>query len=226
LAYYPVLLDVADKPCLVVGGGAVGARKVEGLLACGARVTVVSPELSPALSALAASGGITVRQRAFLPQDADRMFLVMGATDDEAVNRAVFEAARERNLLVNIADRPETCNFILPSVIRQGDLVVSFSTSGKSPALAKRLRRELSGRFGPEYALLLTLLGEARKRLLAQSHAPEEHKPLFEELVSGPLLSRLGEKDQAGADEILRNVLGPGFTVAGLLGRDLAGPGE
>ncbi|MBU2489913.1 MAG: bifunctional precorrin-2 dehydrogenase/sirohydrochlorin ferrochelatase [Proteobacteria bacterium] len=226
MAYYPVQLDIDGRPCLVVGGGSVGVRKVEGLLACGARVTVVSPELDPVLEALAARGRIEARQRGFSPRDLDGMFLVIGATDDEAVNRVVSEAAEAKNLLVNIADQPEKCNFILPSVIRQGDLVVSFSTSGKSPAFARRLRKDLTARFGPEYALFLEILGAARKRLLAQEHAPEEHKPLFEKLVYGPLLERLGDNDQAGADEILLEVLGPDFTVAGLLGRDLAGPGK
>ncbi|MBW1988981.1 MAG: bifunctional precorrin-2 dehydrogenase/sirohydrochlorin ferrochelatase [Deltaproteobacteria bacterium] len=221
MPYYPVMLDVCGRPCLVVGGGAVGARKVEGLLFCGAAVTVVSPDLCPELAARAEAGEITAILRPFDEADLSGMFLVISAADDPEVNRRVWAAAEAGGQLVNVADQPDKCNFILPSVIRQGDLAVCFSTSGKSPALAKKLRKDLSAHFGPEYAVLLDILGAARKKLLAVSHAPEKHKPLFERLVEGPLLDAIRKRDRAAADRVLASVLGPGTTV-----EDLLGPGR
>lgn len=215
--YYPVLLDLAGKRCLVVGGGAVGARKARALLSCGARVVMVSPDLCPELAALAGQGAMEARTRPFEPGDLEGMFLVIGATDDEAENQRISREARARNVLVNIADRPEACSFILPSVVRQKDLVIAISTSGKSPAFAKRLRRDLEKQFGPEYGDFLELMGAIREKLLARAHAPEEHKALFERLISGGLLELLRDKKLESADALLYEVLGPGFRVSDLM---------
>lgn len=167
---YPVNLVLDGRPCLVVGGGKVAVRKVEGLLACGGRVTVVAPRVDAALRALP---GVTVEQRAWRPDDIDGMWLVIAATDDPAVNRAVYVAGQEAGVWVNGADDPANCSFTLPSVVRRGDLQVTVSTGGRSPALATWLRRRLEGEIGPEYAVLLDLLATERDGLKAAGVSTE-----------------------------------------------------
>jgi precorrin-2 dehydrogenase/sirohydrochlorin ferrochelatase len=221
MRYYPVQLDVKGRNCLVVGGGAVGTRKVETLLACGAQVTVVSPATTEPLRALAAEGAITLRRRDYASGDLAEMFLVIGATDDAALNRRISTEAELRQVLCNIADRPELCNFILPSILERGDLTITVSTAGKSPAFAKKLRRTLAAQYGPEYAAFLDLMGAIRQRLLAQAHAPEAHKPLFEALIDSdlPALIRANQRDAINA--LLEKVLGKGYRVEDLLDRVL-----
>ncbi len=216
--YYPVYLDIENRPCLVVGGGGVGARKVQGLLDSGAVVTVVSPRIAPALEKLANGRHITWWARNYRSEDLDGMFLVFGATDDESLNRRIHADATDRNMLCNIADRPAVCNFILPSVVRRGDLAIAVSTGGKSPAFAKALRKDLEQRFGPEYAPFLTLMGAVRERLLAQGKAPEAHRHLFEALIDRQLPQMIAAEDRAGVTAALRAVLGPDFPLEGLLG--------
>ncbi|MBI9083889.1 MAG: bifunctional precorrin-2 dehydrogenase/sirohydrochlorin ferrochelatase [Desulfobacterales bacterium] len=217
MKYYPVNLDIENRDCLVVGGGQVGTRKVATLVDCGARVTLVSPEATLALKALADTGRIAWRQRPYIEKDLDGMFLVIGATSDEPLNRRVHADAQRQNLLCNIADRPEICNFILPAVIRRGDLLIAVSTSGKSPAFAKRLRKSLERQFGTEYETFLQVMGIIRARLLAQAHAPEVHKPLFEQLIDGGLVDLIRMARTAEIDALLARTLGEGFTFADLM---------
>ena len=218
MRYYPIQLDIRNRPCLVVGGGAVGTRKVNGLLACRARVTVVSREATDELKDAAAKGRITLRLGEYADSDMEGMFLVVGATDDEELNRRVSADAEGRRVLCNIADRPAECSFILPAVIARGDLVITVSTSGKSPALAKKLRLSLGRQFGEEYAVLRDLLGAIRKRLLAEAHAPEAHKPLFEKIVDSDILELIRDGRMQAVDLLLERVLGDGFRTADLLG--------
>ena len=208
MRYYPLFLDVNNRACLVVGGGAVGTRKVETLLACGARVTVVSVATTPRLDALAEKGAVSLARRAYHADDLEGKFLVIGATDDEALNRQISEDAGRRNLLCNIADQPSLCNFILPAIVDRGDLVVAVSTSGKSPAAAKRIRQALQKQFGPEYGPFLALMGKIRDVLLAEAHEPEAHKDLFEELIDGGLLEMVRENRGDEIRDLLRRHLG------------------
>ncbi len=217
MRYYPINLDVQNRPCLVVGGGAVGHRKVNGLLKCGARVTVVSPAAVAALSEMAGRGIIDWHQRPYRPADLDGKLLVIGATDDEALNHRISQDAAERKILCNIADRPAVCNFILPAVIQRGDLVITVSTSGRSPAFAKKLRRDLEASFGEPYADFLALMGAIRAKLLAEAHAPEAHKPLFEKLIAADLLELVRRRDLPAIDALLEEVLGEGFSARGLI---------
>lgn len=217
MKYYPVNLDIENRDCLVVGGGQVGTRKVAALVDCNARVTLVSPEATLALKALADTGRIAWQQRPYDEKDLEGMFLVIGATNDEPLNRRVHADAQRRNLLCNIADRPEICNFILPAVVRRGDLLIAVSTSGKSPAFAKRLRKSLERQFGPEYDTFLQIMGIIRARLLAQAHAPEAHKPLFEQLIDGGLVDLIRMARTAEIDALLARTLGEGFTFADLM---------
>ena len=214
--YYPVCLDIKGKNCLVVGGGAVGARKVSALISCGAIVKAVSLKFSHAFEKLE-SKGIELVEREFRTEDLDGMFLVIGATDNTEVNKTISRDAEKRNMLCNIADFPEACNFILPAIVRRGDLMITASTSGKSPAFAKKLKKDLENEFGEEYADFLFLMGKIRKRLLCQDHAPEAHKPLFEEIISKGLLTMIADKNYTEIDNLLTSVFGRGYSYKNLV---------
>jgi precorrin-2 dehydrogenase/sirohydrochlorin ferrochelatase len=171
-SYYPVFLDLADRPCLVVGGGPIAEGKVEGLLAAGARVTVVSPTVTARLAGWAAEGRLTHLARAYRAEDLDGPQVVFAATDDAAVTRAVAADGRARSVWVNAADEPARCDFILPSVMRRGRLVVTVSTGGASPAAARAIREELEGYLTEEHAALVELAAEARDDLCRRGRSP------------------------------------------------------
>ena len=217
MKYYPVHLDIQNRKVLVVGGGSVGTRKVKTLLDCGARVTVVSPEVSRQLRELAASGDIILAERSYQSEDLTGVFVVIGATDDETLNQQISSDADRLNTLCNIADRPEVCNFILPSIVQRDDLVITISTSGQSPALAKKLRKTLENQFGEEYGTLLQLMGAIRKKLLQQAHKPEAHKPLFEQLINSDLIVMIQAGKTEEIDALLFDILGEGYNFEELM---------
>ncbi|MEJ2282413.1 MAG: bifunctional precorrin-2 dehydrogenase/sirohydrochlorin ferrochelatase [Desulfobacterales bacterium] len=217
MKYYPVHLKIENRNCLVVGGGGVGTRKVKTLLECGARVTVISRELSRELRELAESGDIDLEQRSYRSEDLNGMFLVIGATNDMKLNRQISNDAEQLNTLCNIADRPEVCNFILPAIVRRDDLVITVSTSGKSPAMAKKLRKALENQYGEEYGELLRLMGAIRKKLLRQAHEPEAHKPLFEQLINSDLIEMIQKGETEKIDSLLLDVLGKGYEYEELM---------
>ena len=167
---YPVNLVLDGRRCLVVGGGKIALRKVEGLLSCGARVRVVAPHITPELRMLT---DVMFDERPWRPDDLAGVWLVIAATDDPAVNGAVFQAGERAGIWVNGADDPANCSFTLPSVVRRGDLQIAVSTSGRSPALASWLRRRLEGEIGPEYADLLEILATERDGLKAAGVSTE-----------------------------------------------------
>jgi precorrin-2 dehydrogenase / sirohydrochlorin ferrochelatase len=164
-AYYPVFLDLTGRPCLVLGGGPVAEGKVAGLLAAGARVTVVSPTLTPRLAALAAGGRIAHVPRGYRPGDLAGHRLALAATGDDASTAAIVAEGRARGVWVNAADEPARCDFILPAVIRRGRLAVAVSTGGASPAAARAIREELEGYLTEEHAMLVEVAAEARAEL-------------------------------------------------------------
>jgi precorrin-2 dehydrogenase/sirohydrochlorin ferrochelatase len=217
MRYYPAYLDIKDRDCLVVGGGSVGTRKVKRLLECGAKVTVVSIDATETLKELSDSGVIQLKKRDFQTADLDDRFLVVGATDNQELNFKIHAEAEHRGLLCNIADRPKACNFILPSIVNRGDLIIAISTSGKSPALAKRLRKHLETEFGDEYAKFLNLMGAIRQKLLSQDHKPEAHKHLFEQLIERDLVQMLKNGDTENINSLLLDVLGDGYDFKTLI---------
>lgn len=170
--YYPLFLDLADHPCLVVGGGPVAEGKVAGLLAAGARLTVVSPTVNARLAGWAAEGRLIYLAREYRAGDVDGQRLALVATDDAAVTRAVVADGRARSVLVNAADEPARCDFILPAVIRRGRLVVAVSTGGASPAAARAIREELESYLTEEHAALVELAAEAREDLRRRGVSP------------------------------------------------------
>lgn len=181
--YYPIFLDLQGKCCLVVGGGDVAARKVEGLLEAGAVVAVVSPLLTEALDRLAQSGSIRHEARLFEPDDVIGCTIVIGATDQPEVNAAVCEASRTQGIWVNIVDTPGACDFIAPAVVRRGELQIAISTGGNSPTLAKRIRAQLEHIYGWEYAELVAWLGHQRERIRRNVADPGKRRALYERLV-------------------------------------------
>jgi len=167
MGYFPVLLELADRRCVMVGGGMVAERRVDGLLAAGARVRVISPRTTRTLAALAAEGRIELESRGYREGDLAGADLAFVATDAGEVNAAVAREARERGLWVNAADDPAHCTFILPALVRRGDLTVAVSTGGSSPALARAIREELEAYLTAEYATLAAIAAEARRELRA-----------------------------------------------------------
>lgn len=217
MRYYPVYLDIQNRKCLVVGGGSVGTRKVMTLMDCGASVTVVSPDFTTQLFQLADTRAIKLKKRPYRSSDLDGMFLVIGATNNEELNRQISEDAQRLNKLCNIADRPEACNFILPSFINRGDLIIAVSTSGKSPALAKKLRKDLENEFGQEYAEFLRLMGVIRQRLLSKNRDSKAHKYLFEQLISRGLIEMIKNQKEEEINSLLFEILGNGFEFEALM---------
>jgi precorrin-2 dehydrogenase/sirohydrochlorin ferrochelatase len=205
---YPLFALIEDRACLVVGGGAVGERKVRDLLAAGAKVTVVSRDLTPGLVELATQGRLSFIQGDFSPQHLDGMMLVVGATDDMEVNRQVSAAAQARGLLVNIVDAPELCTFIVPAQVRRGPLTIAVSTGGASPALARKVRQELEQHFGPDYGRYLQVLQAVRNQVLARRRGHPENQRLFQGLVAGPLQEAIARGDRPQALAVLEDALG------------------
>jgi len=205
---YPIFAVIEDKPCLVVGGGTVGERKVSDLLTAGARVTVVSRTLTPELAALADRGEIRYVPEDFTETQVEGMALVMAATDDRTVNARVSAAAQARGIWVNVADDPEYCTFIVPAQVRRGDLTLAISTGGASPALARQLREELQQHYGPEYGRYLDLLQRVRTRLLTERRAHPDNGPLFHRLVHSPLKEAVAQGDRARVLKLLHEALG------------------
>jgi precorrin-2 dehydrogenase/sirohydrochlorin ferrochelatase len=209
MRYYPVFLDLRGQACLVVGGGQVGERKVRTLQSCGARVCLVSRDLTPYLSREVREDRLTYLAAAYYPELLEGCFLVIGATDDPEVNRRISLDARQRGLLCNIVDSPGECNFILPSVVERGDLLIAVSTSGQSPALAKKIRRQLEEEFPPVYERYLKLLGRIRLHVLAQGRPQEDNQRLFETVVNAPLLSWLKVDDDQALFHFLEGLIHP-----------------
>lgn len=168
--YFPAFLDLRRRRCLVVGGGPIGARKACALLECGARVVVVSPTLTPGLATLAAGGRLEHRARGFRGTDVRGCTLVIAATGRAEVDRAVAATARAHRALVNVVDRPADCDVIMPSVLRRGELQIAVSTGGRSPALAREIRRSLEPLFAAAAAEIVERAG--RERASARVTAP------------------------------------------------------
>ncbi len=183
--FYIACLKLTGRRCVVIGGGDVGLEKVEGLLASDADVTLVAPEAHPELAQLALEGSISWERRPYESTDLDGALIAIAATNDTDVNIAVFEDAEQRAMLVNVVDVPPLCNFILPAIVRQGPLAIAISTAGASPALAKRMKREIGDLFGEPYAMLAVLLNEARGWAKATLPTYQDRKEFFESIVNG-----------------------------------------
>lgn len=190
---YFISLNLTGKTCLVVGGGQVAERKVHSLLECGARVVVVSPSITPGLTKLIGEDKLVYRQGYYMVADLDGVFLVIGATNREAVNRQVADDCAARNLIVNIVDDPAKGNFFVPAVVRRGDLTIAVSTDGKSPMLARKIREDLEKTYGAPFGEFLELLGTLRQEVIRNVADQSIKKEILENLVDGEVLSLLKE---------------------------------
>ncbi len=216
MTYYPLFLDLTDRPCAVVGGGAVAERKVLSLVDAGASVTVISPKLAKGLLRLSEAGKLVHVKRRFKPGMLEGFFLVISASSSKAVNTLVSSEARRVGAIVNVADDPALCDFIVPSLVQRGELKIAVSTSAKCPALARELRIELEKNYGPEYAEYVEILGAIRNKLLKDKRKYDKKKRLLTELfVSGiPELLRSGSISEL--DKLLISILGRGYSLASL----------
>lgn len=183
MAYYPVMLDIQGKNCAVIGGGKVARRKVISLLDCKGKVTVISKEICKELEDLYKNHKINIIKRGYKKGDIKDFFLVIAASSDVQVNRQVAMEAEENNILVNVVDDKENSRFIVPSVVRKGDLVIAIATGGKSPLLSRLLREKFEGIFDEDCALLLNKLGDIREKVKNTDMTYEEKIMLYEEII-------------------------------------------
>ena len=216
MAYYPIFLELKDRRCLVVGGGTIAQRKIEGLLAAGASVTVIAPTLTQELQRSLAAGEIACLQREYEEGDIKDYELCMVATDDGTVNAQLFAEGRSHGVWVNASDDPINCDFILPAVIRRGAITVAASTGGTSPALARRLREELEAYLTEEMPALADLLAEVRRDLRSRSITPDQE--VWQEAIDEELRVLLAQRKYRQAKTRLLKALGAGELVEELVG--------
>ena len=200
--YYPILLNIRGKKCLVIGGGNVALRKVQSLLEHGAHVEVVSPLLCPELSRMAGEGTIQALERAYKAEDLQETLIAVAATDDAEINESVAAEARRRGVLINVVDNPQLSDFVVPSYLRRGDVIIAVSTSGRSPTLARKIRTKLEKDFGAEYAQLALLADEVRSELKRQG-VTVDSDTWQEVLDLGPLVELLKYGKRREAKEIM-----------------------
>lgn len=181
---FPMFLKLTARRCLVVGAGKTAEEKIPTLLRCGARVVVVAPAATRTIQGWAAENKIVWEKRRFEMRDLDRIFLVLVATPQKAVNRAVFEQAQQRRVLCNVVRDRALCDFYYPAVVRRGPLQIAISTAGYSGALAQRLRKQLESQFGPEWESWLRWLGEARSSLYDDPLSPKRRRTMLHRLAS------------------------------------------
>lgn len=199
MPHYPVNLDLRGRKCIVVGGGSVAERKVRVLLDFDAKVTVIAPQLTVCLKKLADAGKIEHIREPFRPEFLHKAFLAIVATDDHEINRAVSFKAQELGILVNVVDDPELCTFLVPAIVRRGDVVIGISTSGKSPILAKQIKEKVESFLGPEYGYLADILGALRDEIKAKYEDPAARKLAYQRILDSEALDLLaqGKHDEA-----------------------------
>jgi precorrin-2 dehydrogenase/sirohydrochlorin ferrochelatase len=216
MKYYPINIDIRGKVAIIVGGGAVAERKCRMLLEAGAEVTVISSRLSRGLRRLLEKGCISHRARDYRRGDLDGAFLVFAATGNRTVSSAVAEEASEWRILANIADMPERSDFTTPAAVARGDLLLTVSTGGKCPVLAREVREELNARYGEEYSEVLRILGAVREKLLASKKGCYAMKEILDSLISHNLPGIVRGDSPDSVDRLLREIAGPGFSLSEL----------
>jgi len=217
MAFYPINLNVTGQLCVIIGGGAVATRKIISLLACDAKVRVISPELSSGLKQFIDQNKLEWLPRAYMPGDLQGATLAFALTDHPEVQRQIATEAKELGLPINIGDNPEACTFQTAATIRQGDLLISVSTGGGSPALAATIRKELEAQYGPEYGDLVKLLSMIRQLTVGQSSSQEKQKLLLESILETNILALLREKEWQLLHEKLLEILPREINVNSLI---------
>lgn len=216
MKYYPIFLDIRNKPCVVIGGGDVAERKVVSLLSAGARVTVVSPDFTVNLAGMGEDGKILLIKRPYQEGDLKGAFLAYAATDDEEINKRISLEAEAKGVLLNVVDEPEMCDFIVPSVVERGALSIAISTGGASPALSKRLRMEMEERYGEEYSVFLEIMAAIRQKLLTKGSVSGKNRKIFNKLASSSMPDMIKMERWDEVDETIVSLLGEDFSLASL----------
>lgn len=209
MRYYPAFINLEKKQCLVVGAGEVGRRKIQSLLDAGAGSVAVIDTAEPGqdMLSLMESAPLHFECREFRDEDLEGIFLVIASTSSEEVNWHISRLCAERGILCNIVDQPEKCSFIVPATVKRGDLTVAISTAGRSPALAKQIRRNLQENFGDEYAMLLSIMGKLRPLMLGLGQETSENTAVFRKVVASNLLEALASNDLETATVLLKETL-------------------
>lgn len=206
-SFCPLHIDLKERSCLVIGGGTVAERKVKVMLSYKARVTVVSPQLNPALDDLVSAKKITYLADIYRPAYLKDIFLVICAADMEAVNRQAAADCIARGILVNSASEPENCTFFLPAIFKNGPLTIAVSTAGSSPALARRIRDQLSGDFGPHYGEFAALLKDTRPKIMVRVKDQRKRRALFSYLAGEEFFVKFIERPAAQVDQLLEELI-------------------
>ncbi len=193
--YYPIFLNLKNKLCIVIGGGKVAERKILSLLSCGAKVKIISPEITPKLKELSEKGEVFWEARSYREGDLEEAFLAIAATNEPEIQKKIFQEAEEKKIPCNVVDAPEFCSFIVPSLITRGDLQIAISTGGSSPAVAKRIRETLENFFGEEYEIYLKLMKRIREFILKKVSDPKEREKKLKILASAPFPEYIKNKD-------------------------------
>ena len=204
MKYYPINLNIQGKKCVIIGGGEVAYRKACSLKDAGAEVTVVCPKPCPEL---VNATGITLIEKRYDENDLNDAFLVIAATDDAEVNRNVFKDASKRKIPVNVVDCPELCSFIVPSSVVRGDLCISISTGGASPALAKRIREDLEKIYGHEYEQYLRLLSKMRNVAMTKVKDPEKRRKILQRLAEPDIIELIKQYGPERAEAEMQNMV-------------------
>lgn len=208
MSFYPVNLQINNRSCLVVGGGSVAERKVQSLLAAGASVAVLSPEITESLADMARERRITYISRCYQHGDIGGFFIVICATNNKEVNQWIADEANQAGALVNVIDAPEDGNFVVPSQIARGDLLLTVSTNGKSPALAKKIGAQLAQQYGPEYGLYLDLLAKARLKIKEVISSSKERELFWRQMIDDQVINLLKEGKIQEAEARINNAIG------------------
>lgn len=183
MLYYPVFLNLKNKKAVVIGGGSVAERKAQTLLSCNADVSIISPKITPRLRRLVKEGKVEYIKKGYEDKDIKDAFIVVAATNDRGINEAIYKTAERDGCLLNIVDKPESSNFIVPSVISRGDLTIAISTGGRSPALSKQIRKELQQIYGREYEIFIKTMGKIRGALLRSVPSEKTRRRIFTKLA-------------------------------------------
>lgn len=215
MGYLPLLVDLEGRNCLVIGGDSLAASRVKALCEAGAAVTVVAAEITPELRTMVQAGTISYRARDYAAGDLREQFIAWVATMDEATGRAAAAEARQRGIMINVTDRPALCDFIMPAVVKRGEVQVAISTGGSSPALARRMREQLEGLIGAEYGPLAEMLRGARRWLRGQVNDAGERAQILSRLVTPDLIERVRRGDWARVESLVRAHVGAGFDEIG-----------
>jgi len=205
--FYPIFLNLVGRPCVVIGGGTVAEQKVQGLVNAGARVTVIGSKVSRRLEQLAADGTIVHVRRAYQSGDLAGMFLAIAALGDRGTYHTIWEESVREGVLLNAVDDMTHCHFIAPAIFRRGDLTLAVSTGGRSPALAVRVRDKLGSMLGPEYAILLDLLGDLRAAVASRLLEATTRTTLWYRIVDSDAIDLIRRGDLDGARRRIRNLL-------------------